>query len=124
MGKGVISAASGYIVAVLAVALTVLVRYLLAPVLSWEAPLSLFVLPVVVAAAYRGLYAGLLATALSTIAGAYLFIQPRGIYTDWTAVEQIRVVLYLIEGTAVSVIVEQVHKARLRIQRGDAALRA
>lgn len=121
--RAISGAASGYIVAAAGVALAALVRYLLDPVLGWEAPLPIFIMPVVVAAAYRGFYPGLFATTLGALAGEYLFVEPRGAVT-WNSVEQVRLTLFLIEGTAVSFIVEQVHKARRRIQRGEAALLA
>lgn len=57
--------------ALLSVALVIVFRSLLQPVLADQAPLLLFTLAVMTSAWYGGLGPGLLATCLSTFAGVY-----------------------------------------------------
>ena len=64
--------AAAYALAVLAVAGTALLRWLLGHWLDESAPLLLFVLPIALSACLGGLGPGLLATALSVVAGSML----------------------------------------------------
>src|SRR5215204_1940641 len=65
-----------YLLAVVATAAVGLVRYALSGVLGETAPTIPFVVPVILAAWYGGLRPGLLATALGTLVGGYLFVPP------------------------------------------------
>jgi len=66
-----------YGVAVLSVALIAAVRLGLDPIFGGDAPLSIFLVAVILTSWYGGLWPGLLATALSVLAGDYLFLAPR-----------------------------------------------
>jgi PAS domain S-box-containing protein len=65
-----------YGVALLTVALAVLLKLLLDPLLSIESPFLLFIVAVVVSAGNGGLGPGLLTTALAALISAYFFIPP------------------------------------------------
>src|SRR5215831_4121166 len=67
-----------YGIAVIGVLLAAILRSALDPLLGSDLPLFIFVLPVIVAAWYGGLWPGLLATVLSLLLGDYLFILPKG----------------------------------------------
>ena len=115
--------ARGYLLAALAVGLAAALRSALDPVLGAEAPVLIFVLPVFVAAVYRGLGPGLFATALGVIAADLLFLEPRGSFHPLGATDAVRVLLFVAQAIAISVIAEQVHRARRRTLAGEAALR-
>lgn len=67
---------SPYGVAVLASLLALLLRLLLEPILQGEAPLLVFIMPVMLSAWYGGLKPGLLATAMSALLGSYFLLPP------------------------------------------------
>src|SRR5947209_8638540 len=67
-----------YAIAVSGVLLAALLRAALDPYLGADLPLFIFVVPVIVAGWYGGLWPGLLATVLSLLIGDYLFVSPRG----------------------------------------------
>jgi len=65
-----------YLLAMVSVAVAVALRASLHPLLGFEAPLLTFVVPTVVAAVFGGVGSALLATALSTVAGAFCSSSP------------------------------------------------
>lgn len=67
-----------YAIAILGVIAAAGLRLTLDPLLDEEAPLFIFVFPIIIASWYGGLWPGVLATALSLLLGDYLFIAPRG----------------------------------------------
>src|SRR5438132_560659 len=92
----------GYLAAVVATATVLLLRRsVLGDLLGPDAPLYLFLFAVLAAAWYGGLGPGLLATALSTLAGVYFFIDRDG-WSVTHAGDRVRVVLFLVAGVAVS----------------------
>ena len=106
---------SNYVVALAAVLVAAFARYLLGGVLGDRAPLLLFTLAVVVAGWVGGLKPGLLATAAGVITGNFLFVEPVGRLLPINAFDQVRVVLFVITGVAVSWLCETLHTARRRL---------
>ena len=101
-----------YGIAVLGVILAAIVSTVLDPILGADLPLFLFVLPVIVAGWYGGLWPGLLATVLSLLIGDYLFISPRGsIFPHEDLLGTQRVLTFAFTGTVVSILCDKTRKA-------------
>ena len=88
--------------AVGATAAATLVRYGLSFWLGNDAPLSVFMLAVGVAAWYGGLQGGLAATLLSLLAGSFLFLEPLWQWQIEKLSDRIRIVLFFAEGAFVA----------------------
>src|ERR1051325_8978960 len=86
-----------YGLAIVSVALVALLRWFLQPALADAAPLILFVLPIVLSGWYGGIGPAILATALATIAGAFLFIPgtrtPR--HLEWNDIAPLAVFFFV-----------------------------
>uniref|UniRef100_UPI00405629BC sensor histidine kinase n=1 Tax=Candidatus Electrothrix sp. TaxID=2170559 RepID=UPI00405629BC len=110
--------------AVLVVVAALGVRWMLAPLLGGQAPLLIFVLAVVVAAWYGGFGSGMLATALSALAGAHFFIEPaRSLWIAETP-DQVRLVIFLLGGWLISALSSALHAARFdALSRAEEARR-
>lgn len=67
-----------YLFAILVTLFTLLIRLEIAPPFSEHTLLIVFILPILLSAAIGGMGPGVLATALSTFAAAYLFLPPTG----------------------------------------------
>ncbi len=67
----------GSIIAIAATGIVCLLRWLLHPILNDNSPFLIFTLAVAVTALSGGFYPGLLATGLSAVLGAALFLSPR-----------------------------------------------
>ncbi len=104
-----------YVVALGAVLVAAIARYLLGGVLGEDAPLLLFTLAVVVAGWFGGLKPGLLATAAGLAIGLLLFVGPIGGVLPVKPSDQLRVVLFVVIGVAVSWLCENLHAARRRL---------
>lgn len=93
--------ARGYLIAVLMVALAIGVRFALSPILVHSSPLLIFTLPVAITALYGGYGPALLATALGTVLGTYLFVGGLGLQ-GMNAVDITRVTIFVMMGLTVS----------------------
>jgi PAS domain S-box-containing protein len=93
---------SGYGVAVIVSLLTVLLRLLLMPVLDDNAPLLLFILPVLFSAWYGGLRSGLLATVLCALLGTYFFVLPTFSLAVVDVANGARIAIFGVEGVCIS----------------------
>ena len=119
-----ISGASRYGVAALVVALAIGVRLLLLqPAPNGSLPLLIFTLAVIASACYGGLGPGLLTTALSALAGAYLFVEPYHTLFIGGSTEQVRLVLFILIGALVSLLAQAMRTARRRTEENRLALR-
>src|SRR2546423_2036886 len=99
-----------YAVGLAAVAVALLLRWLLWPFLGPELPF-LFLWPAVMAAAwYGGLGPGLLATALATLAEDFFLIRPGGIGNGRPA-EVAGVALFGLLGSLLSVLIDRLRRA-------------
>src|SRR5437660_4816041 len=103
-----------YGVAVLATALSLLIRWPLGPVLGDAVPHMTFFPAVMIAAYFGGFWPGLLATILSAIAANYFLTgQLRSFYV--TGVNDIAaLILFVLVGTIISGLCESLHRARRR----------
>src|SRR5919107_4236745 len=106
-----------YGIAVLAVALVLLLRLLLAPLITPESPFLLLAGAVVVAAWFGGLGPGLLATALGMLVADYFFLPPHGSFTGLD-VAFLPLVLFGIQGVVISSLTEALRVARSRAEQG------
>jgi len=101
-----------YGIAVIGVALAAALRMALDPILGEELPLFLFAFPVILASWFGGLWPGLLATALSLVAGDYLFIAPRGKllhYKDLLTLNRVSFLLFF--GLVMSILAERLRES-------------
>jgi len=102
-----------YLSAIVAVAVALLLRYLLNPVLGQQGPYLILTLPIVVAALYGGFGPALLATALGTSAGTYLFIERAGGLREVLQPENItRLLLFVAIGLAIGAMGGQLRRSR------------
>jgi PAS domain S-box-containing protein len=104
-----------YGVAALAVALVLLLRLLLAPLITPESPFLLLAGAVMIAAWFGGLGPGLLATALGMLAADYFFLPPQGSFTG-PGVAFLPLVLFAVQGVVISSLTEALRGARSRAE--------
>ncbi|MDI1434967.1 hybrid sensor histidine kinase/response regulator [Polyangium sorediatum] len=90
----------------------VLVRFSLEPWLDGNAPLLALLLPVAIAAVYGGVLAGLVATGLSALLGAALFLCPVGSLTITSFADQVRLGFFVAVGMAITMLNERARRAR------------
>jgi PAS domain S-box-containing protein len=114
---------SSYGVAVLASLLALLLRFLLAPILKENAPLLVFIMPVMLSAWYGGLKPGLLATALSALIGCYFFVQPLFSLDIHGVANGVRIGIFLLEGLLISWLSETRRGAMQRSEAIASSLR-
>lgn len=95
----------GYALAFVAVAAGLLLRYILSPLLGQQGPYLILTLSIVLAGLYGGFGPAILATALGTMVGTYLFI---GTKPGWESVLELpnitRTLLFVAIGVSISVI--------------------
>lgn len=113
-----------YGAAIAAVALAVGARYTVSPAFGDIAPLLPFVPAVLIGAWLGGLGPGLVATSLGSIAGTYFFLEPHFFLADIEPHEVARLVLFVTSGALISVLIEQMHRARRRAEVSEARLAA
>jgi PAS domain S-box-containing protein len=101
----------------------VVVRWLLHPILQDDAPLLIFVLPVFLAAWYGGFGPGLLATALATVVGVYLFVRPAYSLRLNTAADVVRVLIFVGEGLAITWVCGVVERSGRRARESEERFR-
>src|SRR5215471_19472572 len=101
-----------YGIAVLGVILVAILRLALDSIFREDLPLFFFIIPIILAGWYGGLWPGLLATALSVLIGDYLFIAPRGsIFQHHDFLNTERVVIFAFIGTLISILCDTTRKA-------------
>src|SRR5690606_14213990 len=94
--------ASRYALAIAAVAAAFVLRAAFAPVLGDQAPLVLFLLPVMVTAYFGGVGPGIFATALACGAGAAITLLPPGATRAISADDLLRAGLFMLEALLAS----------------------
>ena len=107
---------SRYGIAVLASLLALLLRFLLKPFLGGEAPLLVFIMPVMLSAWYGGLRPGLLATVLSALVGSYFFLPPLFNVGVFRVADLIRLCIFLTEGVLISSLSETLRRSKQRTE--------
>lgn len=109
----------GYALAFVAVAGGLLLRYILSPLLGQQGPYLILTLSIVLAGLYGGFGPAILATALGTMVGTYLFI---GTKPGWESVLELpnitRTLLFVAIGVSISLI-----SGQLKASRRDLAAR-
>ena len=105
-----------YGIAVVTSLLTLLLSFLLEPLLGGEAPLLAFIMPVMVSAWYGGLKPGLLSTALSALVGIYFFVPPFFSVSLVRVTDLVRVCIFLVEGVLISSLCEALRSAKQRTE--------
>ncbi|MCP9496305.1 MAG: PAS domain S-box protein [Pyrinomonadaceae bacterium MAG19_C2-C3] len=108
--------------ALLSVALIIICRSLLQPVLVEQAPLLLFTLAVMTSAWYGGLGPGLLATSLSTFAGVYFFIEPIHSLVIYDPKDKAVMSLFVGIGVMISLLSQSLHSSRRRVEEAARSL--
>lgn len=93
-----------YGVAVLAVALALLTKALLAPFVVGQSPFLLLTVAVLASAAFGGLGPAILATLLGAFVGDYFFLSPVGTLVPPNAAHGFRTLFFVVQGLAISAI--------------------
>lgn len=106
-----------YALAAVTVAVTLAIRLALEPVLLGAAPLLLFVAPVVLASYLGGPGPGLIATALSLVAGDYFLIAPRSSLGIATVPDMVRVSIFVLEGALAAALSADLRRSRAKAAR-------
>lgn len=114
----------GYALAFLAVAGGLLLRYILSPLLGQQGPYLILTLSIVLAGLYGGFGPAILATALGTMIGTYLFI---GTKPGWESVLELpnitRTLLFVAIGVSISLISGQLKASRRELAASVRELR-
>jgi K+-sensing histidine kinase KdpD len=105
------------LVTVLVVAGVTALRFLLAPVLSDRSSFTLFTLAVMFSAWSGGFRMGILSTAVATVAGLWLFVWPFNETGLHALSDAMQIVLFVVAGFGISVLAEQLHRARERAEQ-------
>lgn len=110
------SALKDYGIAILAVALAFLVRWMLWSVLGTSSPFLIHLHAIIIAAWYGGIRSGFLATLLSALGVAFFIREPRFSLEIADPAEQFGIAFFVFLGTGLSLLVERAQKAeRLRL---------
>lgn len=116
-----------YGVAVVAIVFTLLIKLVLKDHLEMgierEAPFMLSLAAVMVSGWYGGLGPGLFATALAMLIGDYFFMEPFYQLGSFSPAQRIRLVIFVVEGTVVSVLCQTLQTARRRAEENEAEAR-
>jgi PAS domain S-box-containing protein len=105
-----------YGVVMLVVAIAVMIRRALWPVLGAELPFLMLWPAVMICAWYGGLGAGLLATLLATVIATLLFFEPSGSLASVTREGWIGMASFAGLGSVISLLLELLHRARRRVE--------
>lgn len=100
-----------YGIAVVAVGIAVGLKLLLDPSFTWKAPFVFLVLAITVSALAGGLGCGLLATALSLLAGDYLFEAPRFTLVIDNAADAVNLAIFGLAGATISIVCARLRSA-------------
>jgi two-component system, cell cycle sensor histidine kinase and response regulator CckA len=103
-----------YVLSAIWVAAAAMVRSYLAPVLDHSAPLLVMIVPAVLAALFGRFGPAVLATALSTVAGVYLFVEPAGAFGPLQPGDRARVIVFVVESVILAGLVVLTRQARLQ----------
>jgi len=113
-----------YALAVLAPALSLLVRWPLWPLLDSKFPYITFFPAILLTAYCGGLRPGLLATTLSGIGVLHLLLEPSSDFHTFTGADVVGFGLFLVTGVLICCLSESLHRARRRSEASSQRLRA
>jgi PAS domain S-box-containing protein len=102
-----------YGVAVLAVALILVLKVLLSPLITQQSPFLLMAGAVMIGAWFGGFGPGLLATVLGALSADYFFLEPVGSFA-LLGVGFLPFILFVLQGLLISALVEALHSAGKR----------
>jgi PAS domain S-box-containing protein len=108
-----------YALALVCVALSVLARWLLIPLLGYHHPLNSFFLAIIVAGYLGGFGPGLLATILAAGAADYFFIEPLYSFGFAESERACAVALFTINGMAISALCHSVRRSHQRVAASE-----
>src|ERR1043165_5073837 len=108
-----------YGVAVLATAVSLLLRLPLVPWLGYHAELMTFFPAVIVSAYLGGLGPGLVATVLGAAAGDFFFIEPRSSFATAKTGSAYAMGLFVLPGAVIGGVMESMHRPRRRIATSE-----
>jgi len=109
--------ASPYLVAILAISLTLVLRLALTPWLGLQMAPMMFFMAILAAACFGGWRAGLLATALGALVVVYFFIEPFYSFAIPRSGDRFQVFLFVIFGAAVSLVADVMLDTRRQSER-------
>src|SRR5271157_1702159 len=109
--------ASPYLVAILAISLTLVLRLALTPWLGLHMAPMMFFMAILAAACFGGWRAGLLATALGALVVVYFFIEPFYSFAIPRSGDRFQVFLFVIFGAAVSLVADVMLDTRRQSER-------
>jgi signal transduction histidine kinase len=95
-------------------------KLLLVPLVTSDAPFLLFFAAVMASAVFGGLAGGLLATLLAALCNLYFFMHPFGHFSLGGGDQQIRLALFMLEGTIISLICARLQSAREHAEQSEA----
>jgi len=107
-----------YGIALVGSVLALLLRLALAPLLNENAPLLVFILPVMFSAVLGGFGPGLVATALCALLGTYFFLFPSNELVITNSSDVARLTIFVVEGVLISLLSQALHGARERTEQG------
>lgn len=99
--------------AMLAVAIALLLKLLINPLIEQESPFLLFFTAVLISAWYGGMGAGVLATTVSALVSNYFFLLPTYSFIQDIG-QNLRLVLFVLEGISISAVVASLKEAARR----------
>lgn len=114
----------GYLVAVGATGLALLIRVALMPWVFERATFLPFLIAIIGTAWYGGLRPGLLATTLSTVAGAFFLLPPYCSLWIESGSDRLQLALFVCTGVGICLACESLHVARHRAKQRREVLRA
>ncbi len=109
--------ASPYLVAILAISLTLVLRLALTPWLGLQMAPMMFFMAILAAACFGGWRAGLLATALGALVVVYFFLEPFYSFAIPHSGDRFQVFLFVIFGAAVSLVADVMLVTRRQRER-------
>lgn len=107
--------AAGILAGAVAVAVVTWVRLELTPIAGSDMALTLYILAVLLAAGIGGAIAGLTTIVLSLSAGIAVIVGTQSLTTS--AAEWLRVVIFILEGVAISFTIDQLQKRTVRLRQ-------
>lgn len=111
---------SGYLVAIAATLIVLLLRLLLSPLLGDSAYFFPFVIAVTLSAWYGGLNPGLLSTVLGSVIAVFFFVPPRYSLSINDSRIAIGLILFFASSVIISLVCDALHKALRRVELNEA----
>jgi signal transduction histidine kinase len=101
----------GYVLSILLVGVAIPLTFAIRPVFGGKAPLTFFIMAVLLSAAYDGLWAGVLTTLVGVVIVGWLFQES----VFLLARSQSSLVLFAVLGVAISVIMQVLHRTNAKL---------